>query len=101
MKVNNYEIIFVIDTYADELKRKAVLAYTTDGKYYGDVTINIPFLKLNEDESFLSMDCPELINEMIKNGYLEITKQVMANYGIYSLGKFTQKFLDEFEKVGD
>ena len=35
---------------------------------------------------------------MVKNGYLEITGQIKVNYGTYKIGKFTQKFADEFEK---
>lgn len=42
--------------------------------------------------------CPDLINAMVENGYLEITDEVKVNYGIYKVGKFTQKFIDEFER---
>lgn len=98
MKVNGYEITeFVVTTYADMFHRKAVIAYTSDGECYGDVTINIPKYSLDEGESFLSADCPGLIDAMVKNGYLEITGDVRVNYGIYKIGRFTQKFIDEFE----
>ena len=76
-----------------------MIAYTSDGEYYGDVTINIPQYLLKEGESFLSADCPELIAAMVENGYLKITGEVKVNYGTYKVGKFTQKFTDEFEKV--
>lgn len=99
MKVNNKEIKFMVTTYADMFQRKAVLAYTEDGGCYGDVTINIPQYSLDDDESFLSADCPALISEMVKNGYLEITDQIKVNYGTYKIGKSTQKFIDEFEKT--
>ena len=79
------------------VERKAVLAYTSDGEYYGDVTINIPQYSLDEGESFLSADCPELIKAMVENGYIEITDEIRVNYGTYKVGKFTQKFVDEFE----
>lgn len=63
MKVNGYNITdFVVTTYADMFHRKAVLAYTSDGECYGDVTINIPQYSLDEEESFLSADCPNLID---------------------------------------
>lgn len=100
MKVNGYDITkFVITTYTDMFERKAVLAYTSNGECYGDVTINIPQYSLDEGESFLSADCPNLIDAMVENGYLEITDEVKVNYGIYKVGRFTQKFIDEFEKV--
>ena len=95
MKVNGYNITdFVVTTYADMFHRKAVLAYTSDGECYGDVTINIPQYSLDEGE-----DCPDLIDAMVENGYLEITDEVKVNYGTYKVGKFTQKFIDEFEKA--
>ena len=101
MKVNNYEITeFVVTTYADMFQRKAVLAYASDGECYGDVTINIPQYALFEEDgedAFLSADCPELIEAMIENGYLEIVREVKVNYGTYKVGRFTQKFVDEFE----
>ena len=100
MVVNRYNITdFVVTTYADMFQRKAVLAYTSDGECYGDVTINILQYSLDEGESFLGADCPELIAAMVKNGYLEITDEVKVNYGTYKVGKFTQKFIDEFEKA--
>lgn len=102
MKVNGYNITdFVVTTYTDMFQRKAVLAYTSNGECYGDVTINIPQYSLKEGESFLSADCPDLIAAMVKNGYLEITGEVKVNYGTYKVGRFTQKFIDEFEKVSD
>lgn len=33
---------------------------------YGDVTINFPKYSLDDGECFLSADCPNLINEMVK-----------------------------------
>lgn len=66
---------------------------------YGDVTINFPKYSLDDGECFLSADCQNLINEMVKNGYLEITGQIKVNYGTYKIGKFTQKFADEFENI--
>lgn len=33
---------------------------------YGDVTINFPKYSLDDGECFLSSDCPNLINEMVK-----------------------------------
>lgn len=97
MKVNGYEIEFEVTTYADMFQRKAVLAKKSDGEYYGDVTINIPQYSLDEGESFLSADCPKLIAAMVETGYLEITDTVKVNYGTYKVGRFTQKFIDEFE----
>ena len=99
MKVNGEEITeFEVTTYADMFHRKAVLAYTSDGEYYGDVTINIPQYSLDDGESFLSADCPDLITAMVENEYLEITGKVKVNYGSYKVGRFTQKFIDEFER---
>lgn len=89
---------FAATTYADMFERKAVLAYTSDGECYGDVTINIPQYSLDEGESFLSADCPELIAAMVENGYLVIVDEIKVNYGTYKVGRFTQKFIDEFEK---
>lgn len=103
MKVNNYNITFEVTTYADMFHRKAVLAIIVDGEekgeLYGDVTINIPQYSLDEGESFLSADCPDLIDAMVENEYLEITDEVRVNYGTYKVGRFTQKFIDEFEKA--
>lgn len=102
MKVNGEKITeFEVTTYADMFHRKAVFAYTSDGELYGDVTINIPQYSLNEGESFLSADSPNLITEMVENGYLEITDEVKVNYGTYKVGKFTQKFIDEFENESE
>lgn len=99
MKVNGYDITkFVITTYADMFERKAVLAYTSDGECYGDVTINIPQYSLDKGESFLSADCSELIAAMVENGYLVIVDEIKVNYGTYKVGRFTQRFIDEFEK---
>ena len=99
IKVNDCEVSFVVTTYADMFQRKAVLAYTSDGECYGDLTINIPQYSLNDGESFLSADCPELIDVMVENGYLVITGEVKVNYGTYKVGRFTQKFVDDFEKA--
>ena len=103
MSVNDYEVTFVVDAYADMFQRKAVLAFVASGdekgELYGDVTINIPQYSLDEGESFLSSDCPDLIDAMVKNGYLEITDSVKLNYGTYKIGRFTQKFANEFEKT--
>lgn len=102
MKVNKYNITdFVVTTYADMFQRKAVIAYTSDRECYGDVTINIPQYSLDDGESFLSADCPDLIDAMVENGYLEITDEVKVNYGTYKVGKFTQKFIDEFENESE
>lgn len=99
MKVNGYAITeFEVTTYADIFHRKAVLAYTSDGECYGDVTINIPQYSLDKGESFLNADCPELITAMVESGYLKIVGKVKVNHGSYKVGKFTQKFIDEFEK---
>lgn len=98
MKVNDNEVTFVVGTYADMFNRKAVLAYTSEGELYGDVTINLPKYSLESGESFLSADCPDLINEMVKEGYLELTDSIKINYATYKIGRFTQKFMDEFEK---
>lgn len=102
MKVNGEKITkFEVTTYADMFHRKAVLAYTSDGECYGDVTINIPELSLDKGESFLNSKSPNLIKAMVESGYLEITGEVKVNYGTYKIGKFTQKFIDEFERVKD
>lgn len=104
MKVNDYDVTFVVDTYADMFERKAVLAIVTNGdkeELYGDVTINIPQYSLFEEDgedAFLSADCPDLIDAMVENGYLEIVREAKVNYGTYKVGKFTQKFADDFEK---
>lgn len=105
MKVNDYDVTFVVDTYADMFQGKAVRAYVAsgedEGEYYGDVTINIPQYSLFEEDgedAFLSADCPDLIDAMVENGYLEIVREVKVNYGTYKVGKFTQKFIDEFER---
>ena len=105
MRVNDYDVTFVVTTYADMFKRKAVFAIVASGdekgEIYGDVTINIPQYSLFEEDgedAFLSADCPELIEAMIENGYLEIVREVKVNYGTYKVGRFTQKFVDEFEK---
>lgn len=98
MKVNGIEITFLVTTYADTFQRKAVLAMEKEtGKLYGDVTINLPQYSLEEGESFLSEDCPMLIMKMLANDYLEIVGEVNVNFGVYKVGKFTQKFIDEFE----
>lgn len=106
MKVNDYDITFITDTYADMFQRKAVIAIVASGnekgEIYGDVTINIPQYSLFEEDgedAFLSADCPELIKAMIENGYLEIVREAKVNYGTYKVGRFTQKFVDEFEKA--
>ena len=102
MKLDDYEVTFVVTTYADMFERQAVLAVIASGEckgeLYGDVTINLPQYSLDEGESFLSADCPKLIKEMIAEGYLEIIDEIKVNYGSYKVGKFTQKFMDEFEK---
>lgn len=102
MKVNDYNVTFEVTTYADMFHRKAVLAIIADGEekgeLYGDVTINIPQYLLDEGESFISADCPELIREMVKYEYLEIVGEIRVNFGTYKIGKFTQKFADKFDK---
>lgn len=99
MKVNECNITnFLVTNYMDMFHRKAVLAYTSDGECYGDVTINIPELPLDKGESFLNAKSPNLIKAMVESGYLEITDEVKVNYGTYKVGKFTQKFIDEFER---
>lgn len=48
MKVNGTEITFITDTYADMFRRKAVIAVKKkSGRYYGDITINIPYYSLD------------------------------------------------------
>lgn len=103
-KIDDYEVTFITDTYADMFQRKAVLAIVAsgdeEGELYGDVTINIPqysLFKEDGEDAFLSNSCPELIDAMVKNGYLEIVREAKVNYGTYKVGKFTQKFADDFE----
>lgn len=100
MKVNDYDITFETTTYADAFNRKAVFAVVESGDeegcFYGDVTINIPNYSLKDEESFLSNDCPNLIDTMVENGYLIITDNVKVNYGSYRVGTFTKKFENEF-----
>lgn len=100
MKVYDCEVTFMVDAYADGLQRKAVLAVVADGEEkgepYSDVTVNIPQYPLEEDECFLCADCPMLIEAMEHNGYLEIIREVNVNYGTYKVGRFTQKFVEEY-----
>lgn len=81
--------IFVKDTYADVFERLYIGAYR-EGEYYGDITINIP-MSLDDDEVFLSNDCPNLIREMIANDYLEVVRSVAVNMGTYTAAKVTDK----------
>lgn len=101
MKLKNMEIEFQVTNYADMFERKAVIAWIIgEGKereLYGDVTINIPQYYLDEDECFISADCPNLVKEMVKQGYLKILDEIKVNLGTYKIGKFTKKFVDEFE----
>lgn len=98
MRVNDYEVTFKVTTYADMFQRKAVRAIEKEtGELYGDVTINIPQYSLDEGESFLSNNSSELINAMVENNYLKIVDEIKVNMGIYKIGKFTKKFVDEFE----
>ena len=90
MKVNDYDITFITDTYADMFQRKAVIAIVASGNEKGEI---------DGEDAFLSADCPELIKAMIENGYLEIVREAKVNYGTYKVGRFTQKFVDEFEKA--
>ena len=90
MKVNGTEITFITDTYADMFHRKAVIAVKKkSGRYYGDITINIPCYSLGND-------CPKLISEMVKCGYLEIVGQIKVNMSTYNIGRFTERFQREF-----
>lgn len=99
MKIDDHNVTFKVTTYADMFKRKAVLAIEKEtGELYGDVTINLPQYSLDDGESFLSADYPELIKTMVDNGYLEIVGDIQVSFGTYKIGKFTQKFADEFEK---
>lgn len=107
-EIDEYEVTFITDTYADMFQRKAVLAIVASGdekgELYGDVTINIPQYSLFEEDgedAFLNADCPDLIDAMVENGYLEIVREAKVNYGTYKVGKFTQKFSDDFEKEAD
>ena len=97
MKVNGTEITFITDTYADMFHRKAVIAVKKkSGRYYGDITINIPYYSLDDGECFLGNDCPKLISEMVKCGYLEIVDQIKVNMSTYNIGRFTERFQREF-----
>lgn len=104
MKVNKYNVTFTVTTYENS-KRKAVSATTTvegqEGNLYEEITRDIPQYPLKDKEVFLNPGSLKLIDIMIKNGYLEIVGEVIINYGIYKIGKFTQKFIDEFERVKD
>lgn len=92
-----YDIKFVTDTYADMFQRIYIGAVTED-KFWGDVTINIPKRSLDEDEIFCSNDSPELIKEMIKQGYLEFIYETPVNMGIYKVCKVTDKLKSELNK---
>lgn len=97
MKVNGTEITFITDTYADMFHRKAVIAVKKkSGRYYGDITINIPCCSLDDGECFLGNDCPKLISEMVRCGYLEIVGQIKVNMSTYNIGRFTERFQREF-----
>lgn len=98
MKFEDMEIAFEITEYADMFQRKAVLAYDAhEGELYGDITINIPQYSLDDGECFISADCPELVKEMETQGYLEIVDEIKVNLGTYKVGKFTKKFINDFE----
>lgn len=101
MKFENMNIDFQVTNYADMFERKAVIAWELveekEREIYGNVTINLPQYSLDKGESFISEDCPKLVKEMINQGYLEILDEIRVNLGIYKIGKFTKKFIDEFE----
>jgi len=85
-----FNIKFMSSTYADMFERLYIGAYT-DEDFWGDVTINIPQYSLDEDEIFCSNDSPELIKEMIKQGYLEFLYVLPVNMGTYQVCKVTEK----------
>lgn len=102
MKFDERELTFEVGTYGDMFRRKAVLAYDVEtGEVYGDVTINIPQYSLDDGECFISADCPDLINEMRRQKYLIIVGKIQVNMGTYQIGKFTKKFVKEFESEGE
>lgn len=47
-------------------------------------------------ECFLGNDCPKLINEMVRCGYLEIVGQIKVNMSTYNIGRFSERFQREF-----
>jgi hypothetical protein len=97
MKFEDMEMAFLITHYTDTFQREAVLAYDTKAEeLYADVTINIPQYPLDDGECFLGTDSPELIREMERQGYLEISSEIRVNYGTYKVGKFTPKFYEDF-----
>lgn len=89
-----FDIKFIKDTYADMFQRIYIGAIT-ENEFWGDVTINIPQYSLDKDEIFCSNDSPELIKEMIKQGYLEFVYELPVNMGVYKVCKITEKLKTE------
>lgn len=103
MKVDKYNVTFIVTTY--ENRRKAVAAITTvegqEGNLYEEITINIPQYPLEDEEVFLNPGSLKLIEIMIKKGYLEIVDEIIIEDSLHKIGRFTQKFIDEYERVKD
>ena len=98
---NGIELTFYVGKYEDMFKRIAVIAFEkADGALYDDVTINLPLYSLDEEDNedaFLN-DSPEIIDAMVKDGYLEIIRECKTIFGTYQVGHFTEKFMKEFGK---
>lgn len=98
---NGIELTFYVGRYEDMFKRIAVIAFEkADGTWYDDVTINLPQYSLDEEDNedaFLN-DSPEIIDAMVKDGYLEIIRECKTIFGTYQVGHFTEKFMKEFRK---
>lgn len=98
MKFDDYEIKFVTDTYAMD-GSSYIGAYTTDGEFYGDITVCIPFMA-RENEIILDINnSPKIIKEMIKRKLISETgNTVSSGYCVYPTAKVTDKFYEEVFK---
>lgn len=92
-----FNISFFKSNYSDMFKRIYIAAYT-DEEFWGDVTINIPQFSLENNEVFCSNNSPELITEMINQGYLKYKYSVDINMGTYKVCEITNKLKEELKE---
>jgi hypothetical protein len=97
------DIGFKVSYYTPNPKREAVVILDlSDDTVYGILTVNIPFIPLDDGDCILDNDYyGTLITELIENGYFIFKKDILFNYGSYVVGHFTQKFYNELAVKDD
>ncbi|MFA5407688.1 MAG: hypothetical protein WC343_02840 [Bacilli bacterium] len=72
------------------------LSLENEKDYFGDITINIPNVELQENEIILSNDLDFFRSKIEKTGLYEIIRKINYNFGVYYIAKLNNDIIGKY-----